>query len=268
MQPPPVADDDPDCTFGRCLCSWLRSCSSRVPPVGPGRDYERVPIGADDSAARPLRRVLGRSDDALEILDDVDYDAKGDSAQISAAAAATPSPDGRSLALCLFCLDFGVPSGKVESPLLLPELNADKRISLHPLPPLPPRPFMPIRPISAAGDLWAPGFLKHCGPTSLVMLRLDKESEQWVQVAAMEAQHCVINGYAVTNNNCSTAYAWKCGQLVTDYIPIRGRGVYVEEDDTIYLLCGSLVYAYKLCQDQDGCQYRMDQCTYSVASHR
>nr|TKW20966.1 hypothetical protein SEVIR_4G193300v2 [Setaria viridis] len=176
MQPPPVADDDPDCTFGRCLCSWLRSCSSRVPPVGPGRDYERVPIGADDSAARSWQsRVPPRME-------------------------------------------------------LLPELNADKRISLHPLPPLPPRPFMPIRPISAAGDLWAPGFLKHCGPTSL------------------------------TNNNCSTAYAWKCGQLVTDYIPIRGRGVYVEEDDTIYLLCGSLVYAYKLCQDQDGCQYRMDQC--------
>ncbi|CAL4916845.1 unnamed protein product [Urochloa decumbens] len=285
QQPPPpaaVADDDPDCTFARCICRWLRYCSPRIPPVGPGRDYDRVPLGADGRAAwllilgfrppssagtaspqrlRRLRvarsgRVLGRSDDALEILDGADYDAirGGKSAQISA-------DDG---------------GGRITSSRTLP--------------PLPPRPFMkPIRPISAAGDLWAPGFLNPIGPTSLVMLRLDKESERWVQVAAMDVTHCVIHGYAVVHDsillsleprhlfvvfNCTTcAWAavktqkdratveWRFGEFVCDdYIPIRGRGLYVEEDDAIYVLSKSMVYAYKLCRDQnddDQCRYRM-----------
>ncbi|OEL35482.1 hypothetical protein BAE44_0003498 [Dichanthelium oligosanthes] len=136
MQPPPVAGDDTGCTLGRCFCCWLRSCSSRIPPVGPGRDYDRVPLGADDRAAWSLLigflprssagtsllrlrrfrvarsgRVLGRSDDALDILDDVDYDARGVSAQIRTPAA-TPSANGRSLALCLFCQDFVSPVAK------------------------------------------------------------------------------------------------------------------------------------------------------------
>ncbi|CAN6178445.1 unnamed protein product [Urochloa humidicola] len=247
---PPVADDDPDCTFSRCICSWLEFCSPRIPPVGLGRDYDGVALGADGSAAwslllgfrppssagtkspRRLRRlrvarsgrVLGRSDDALEIPD-------GDALEI-------PDGDAR---------------GKS-------------------LPPLPPRPFMkPIRPISAAGDLWAPGFLKPIGPTSLVMLRLDKESERWVQVAAMDATHCVIHGYAVVHDaillsleprhlfvvfNCTTRawaavkietscpnFEWRFGQFVCDdYIPIHGTGMYVEEDDTIYVLSKSIVY--------------------------
>ncbi|KAF8650495.1 hypothetical protein HU200_063861 [Digitaria exilis] len=144
---------------------------------------------------------------------------------------------------------------------------------------------MPICPISAAGDLWAPGFVNYFGPTSLVMLRLDKESEQWLPVATMEAKHCVIHGYVVvrdtillslepqhlfvvfdcrncawtavkTNNNCST-YACTFGKYITDYVPIRRRGLYIEEDDTIYFLRDNVIYAYKLCKDQDQCQYRM-----------
>ncbi|KAF8650496.1 hypothetical protein HU200_063862 [Digitaria exilis] len=50
-------------------------------------------------------RVLGRSDDALEILDDIDYDAKGEITQFSSPAAKS-SADGRSLVLCFFCSDF------------------------------------------------------------------------------------------------------------------------------------------------------------------
>ncbi|CAN6207955.1 unnamed protein product [Urochloa humidicola] len=217
-EPPEVAGEDPSCTFGRCLCCWLRSCSSRIPPVAPGRDYHRVPLGADDKAAWSLLvgflppssarttsllrlrrfcvaqsgRILGRSDDALEILDDVDYDARGKSPQISPAAA-SPGANGCSLALCHFFLDFGVPGadgkvevpgadGKVEVPgpvELLLDLFADRRICLNSLPPLPPHFFMPFHPISASGDIWAPCFLNNCGSTrSLVMLRLDRESEQ------------------------------------------------------------------------------------------
>jgi hypothetical protein len=41
----------------------------------------------------------------------------------------------------------------------------------------------------------------------------------------------------------------------TRYTPIHGRGVYVEEDDTIYFLSGSFVCAYKLCHHQG--QYQM-----------
>ncbi|RLM54524.1 hypothetical protein C2845_PM10G18220 [Panicum miliaceum] len=132
LEPPEAAVEDSGCTFGRCFCCWVSRCSSRIPPVAPGRDYDRTPLGADHRAAWSLLigylspssagtslirlrrfrvarsgRVLGRSDDALEILNDVDYDAKGKLVQISAAAA-TPSADGRSLALCLFCLDFNV----------------------------------------------------------------------------------------------------------------------------------------------------------------
>ena len=43
----------------------------------------------------------------------------------------------------------------------------------------------------------------------------------------------------------------------SSYTPIHERGVYVEEDDTMYFLSGSAVYAYKLCKDQDQDQYRM-----------
>ncbi|CAN6170263.1 unnamed protein product [Urochloa humidicola] len=155
----------------------------------------------------------------------------------------------------------------------------------------------PIRPISAAGDLWAPGFLKPIGPTSLVMLRLDKESERWVQVAAMDATHCVIHGYAVVHDaillslepkhlfvvfNCTTCawaavktetscpnFEWRFGQFVCDD--------YMSTSPSMVLACtlkkttpstSSLrvlfIYAYKLCRDQnedDQCWYRMPRPT-------
>ena len=120
-EPPEAAGEGFGCTFGRCFCCWVRFRSLWIPPVAPGRDYDRTPLNAYHWAAwslligylppfsagtslirlrrfRVVRsgRVLGRSDDAIEILDDVDYGAKGESAQISAVAA-TPSADGVSL---------------------------------------------------------------------------------------------------------------------------------------------------------------------------
>ncbi|TVU11641.1 hypothetical protein EJB05_45238, partial [Eragrostis curvula] len=157
---------------------------------------------------------------------------------------------------------------------------ADRRITVSPLPDLHQEdPLMPTRPIAAAGQLWAPYFTERC-PSRLVMRRLDKESGRWVQAGAafhppqQETSDCALHGYAVVREtvillslqpphlfvafDCSTC-AWNV--VATDdtelYVTIDERGVYVEQDDTIYALCGSTVYAYKLCHDQEQNQYRM-----------
>lgn len=101
MEPEPgrleLSGEDPGCKFRRCICCWISSCSSRIPPVAPGRDYDRVPLDADGQGVWSLLigflppssprtsplclrrfsvaasgRVFGRSNDVLEILDDLD----------------------------------------------------------------------------------------------------------------------------------------------------------------------------------------------------
>jgi hypothetical protein len=118
------------------------------------------------------------------------------------------------------------------------------------------------------------------------MQRLDKDAARWVEVATTNLPSWpsapadrpigrVLHGYAVVGHiillslqpsaffftfDCSTC-AW--APVVTTkakkhrYIAIHERGVYsyVQEDDTIYFLSGTVVYAYKLCQYQGG--YRM-----------
>jgi len=245
-------------------------------------------------------RVLGRSGDALEIWDDVDYDyeAKDASSHISSVRA-TPGPDGRSL--CLFCreiwlddLDHIVSPRPLQLNLNLGAAADDRGITVSPLPGLPPelKPGMPTRPISAAGHLWAPylTLTKHYDPSRLGMLRLDKDDGLWVEVASIDltrredqgslAGRRVLQGYAVVGStillslrlsmqpshrffifDCSTntlaAVATTEDGRNSSYTPIHERGVYVEEDDTIYFLSGSDIYAYKLCKDQDQDQYRM-----------
>ncbi|KAL6631388.1 hypothetical protein ACP70R_028238 [Stipagrostis hirtigluma subsp. patula] len=312
MAPPPAAD--PTCAFNTlCFCRWRSFCSSRIPFVAPGRDYECMPAGADDSPAWSLLvgflsiadgntnslrlhrfrvarsgRVLGRSGDALEILDgDVDYEGKDAPSQTSAVAA-TPGPDGRST--CLFCRVVRLADLGGAAPLrplqLYPNLNAGGSITVSPLPALPPE-RRPIRPISAAGDLWAPYLAEVFGPTHLVMLRLDNDAGQWVEAAAIDLPHGrqepqgvmrggrILQGYAVVRRtillslqpshlffafDCS-ARAWAAVATAetkdTYYLPISDRGVYVEEDDAIYFLHGSLVSAYRLCQDHEQSQYRI-----------
>ncbi|CAD6343849.1 unnamed protein product [Miscanthus lutarioriparius] len=167
-------------------------------------------------------RVLGRSSDALEIWDDVDYDyeAKDASSHVSSARA-TPGPDGRSL--CLFCreiwlddLDHIVSARPLQLNLNLGAADDDRGITVSPLPGLPPelKPGMPTRPISAAGHLWAPylTITKHYDPSRLEMLRLrlDKDDGLWVEVASIDlprrkdqgslAGRRVLQGYAVVGS--------------------------------------------------------------------
>ncbi|KAL6657906.1 hypothetical protein ACP70R_005686 [Stipagrostis hirtigluma subsp. patula] len=301
-EPPPVADDDPGCTFVQCFCRWRRLCSSRIPQVVPGRDYERVPPAAVDRAAwsllidfaststgrsqlrlsrfrvAPSGRILGRSDDALEILDGgFGYEAKSVSALVMSAGAMTPIPDdGHSLSLGLF---FRIPGREPASPLAVElhlDLAAGGRITASPLPELQQGPLLPTRPISAAGHLWAPYFARQNDQCPGFTL-------PWVEVAAVDSPHwkqesyrCIIHGYAVVGDtillsthpshlffvfHCSTcAFA----EVITSetkkfyYFPILVRGLYVEQDDTIYFLRDSVVFAYKLCRDdQNQNEYRM-----------
>ncbi|KAK3128962.1 hypothetical protein QOZ80_6BG0469070 [Eleusine coracana subsp. coracana] len=166
--------------------------------------------------------------------------------------------------------------------------RSNKGIAMSRLPDLPAKVgLMPTCPISAAGELWAPYLTSFHGPSKFVMQRLDKDAGRWVEVAAVdvplppqstsfrEDSIPVIQGFAVVGHtillslypyhlfftfDCFTSWA----PVVTNnnekhnYMPIRKRGVYVEEDDIIYCLCGGcVVYAYKLiCIDKTG-QYRM-----------
>ncbi|CAL5052399.1 unnamed protein product [Urochloa decumbens] len=165
--------------------------------------------------------------------------------------------------------------------------------AVSPLPDLPPEleSFMPTRPIAAAGDLWAPYLTKHYGPSRLVMLRLDSDAGAWAEVAAADlpektrlSRGCllagrVLHGYAVVGGGTILLsllpslqpdhlfFAFDCATrtlaavatteaMKFRYTPIHGRGVYVEEDDTIYFLSGIFLRAYKLCRDHQG-EYRM-----------
>ncbi|CAN6164280.1 unnamed protein product [Urochloa humidicola] len=241
-------------------------------------------------------RVLDRSRGALEVLGDDYYKAKTPTAHIRAATATrSPDGRSLSLCFFCREVDFSNVD-KMVPPLPLQlhmDLGIDdddgRRITVSSLPALPSEvgPLMPICPISAAGDLWAPYLTEVYGPSSLVMQRFDKDAGKWVPAAAVEVKlqplgadmfqdtTSVLQGYVVVGDtillslwpsnlfytfNCSTcswaAVATTKTDWRTSYIPIHHRGVYVEEDDTIYFLYFGTLYAYKLCKDQG--QHRME----------
>nr|XP_034592325.1 uncharacterized protein LOC117854138 [Setaria viridis] len=200
-------------------------------------------------------------------------------------AMASPSPDGRSLFLFPIQIEDRLRPLQLHLRLYASD---NRKITASPLPAVPLGPIMRTRPIAAASDLWAPCFSDHVGPplsSTLTMKRLDKDAGRWVEVDAKNKPHVtspppgefvgrVLHGYVVIGHvillsmqpshvfftfDCSTC-TW--AEVVTTeteknrYIPIHERAVYVEEDDTIYFLSSAVVYAYKLCQDDQG-QYRM-----------
>ncbi|CAN6214260.1 unnamed protein product [Urochloa humidicola] len=290
MAPPRVATGR-SCRFhNQCPCSWFRRCSIRIPSVAPGRDYSCMPDGSDDTGAWSVLvgfismsgnnsifrlhrfhvarsgRVLGRSDDALELVDGIYYGAKQDALlpQIHSATA-TPGPDGRSV--CLFARQVAADYKVRLRPLQL-HLDLKRRINVSALPALPLGPTMWTRSISAAGNLWAPCFSDHVGPplsSELTMKRLHKDTGRWLDVAAKNQPQVrcppagsysghVLHGYAVIGHtilmsllpshvffifDCSTC-AWAAVATIetknNHYIPIHERAVYAEEDDTIYFL--------------------------------
>ncbi|CAL5052395.1 unnamed protein product [Urochloa decumbens] len=296
--------------FSRCFCRWHKPTSSPpTPRVSPGRDYASIPAdddGADGAAAaawsllvgvvskfdddsslrlQRLRvarswRVLGRSNDALEVLaeDVVDCTPSNTWPSIRAAAA-TRGPGGRSLSLSLFSRDFHLADfDKFEPPRSSP---CPRCLAYRWAPTCRPSP------ITAGGELWAPYLTKIHGPSRLVMLRLDRDDDagaggrrRWVEVADLHLPHGrkgayrssssqnpnpVFQGYAVVGHvillslyPCDIFFTFDCSTLTwaevtTDearrarYIPVQRRAVYVEEDDTIYSACAGHVYAYKLC---------------------
>ncbi|CAN6170270.1 unnamed protein product [Urochloa humidicola] len=302
-------DDGPACTFSYCFCRWLRRCSPEIPRVGCGVEYAFIPeenarssifcsvvVGVvskfdDDSSLRLHRfrvarsgRVLGQSDDALEILvDDVAYKPKNTWSRIRAAGA-TRSPDGRTLSLCLFSRELHLLDlKKAESPRpveLLMDLGAaddsGPRVTVSTLPRLPLGPLKPILPINAAGagDLWAPYLTELDGPSCLVMQRFDKDAGHWVEVADLDlpqSDNPGFLGFAVVGCTILLSltshlfFSFNCSTLVLKpvyidetrwghYVPMQKRCVFVEEDDTIYFLYDGSVYACNL--------FQMDQHHY------
>ncbi|CAL4916826.1 unnamed protein product [Urochloa decumbens] len=248
----------------------------------------------DDSSLRLHRfrvarsgHVLGRNGDALEVLaDDVDYKPKNTWSHVRASNA-TWSPDGRSLSLCLFSPEHhlsDLTKAQCPRPVQLHMDLADSDGTAR---------GSRACPISAAGELWAPHLAELDGPCSLVMRRLldnkDGLGGRWVEVAGLRLPHGregvswrdgnnvpAFQGFAVVGStillslfpyhlfftvDCST-HAWAPVAISKDqrtqYVPLQQSSVYVEEDDTIYSLCGGSMYAYKLCRDdQDRHRHRM-----------
>ncbi|XP_047056668.1 uncharacterized protein LOC124662933 [Lolium rigidum] len=198
--PPPVTDGS--CTLFRCFCCWRRRCSPRIPRVAPGRDYVCIPAGADDRPAwsllvgfradsglrlhrfrvAPSGRILGRSNDALEIFHHFDNDC----AAPTWGANATLSPDGRSL--CIFCSKrlVDAESKVVSAPVLELQLQDDKK-TITQLPTVLLGRLMDCSPVTAGGDIWAPYFhlIPH-SPCRLVMQRLDRGDGRWVVAGTIE----------------------------------------------------------------------------------
>ncbi|KAK3132185.1 hypothetical protein QOZ80_6AG0517070 [Eleusine coracana subsp. coracana] len=203
-------------------------------------------------------RVLGRSGDALEVIDDVDYESRDTSSHISGVTA-TPSPDD-DRSICIFSRDFNrvVPPRPLQ--LHLNNLNAhDTKISVSTMAGLSPEvisPVMPTRPISGAGDLWAPYITGGGEWNRLVMLQLDKDADRWVQPSHLFFTFdCSTGAWARV---VTTAHAKNAAH---NYVPIHERGLYVEEDDAIYFMGGGIVWAYRLCKDDQGRQNRLSPPT-------
>ncbi|KAL6864722.1 hypothetical protein ACP4OV_015873 [Aristida adscensionis] len=300
--PPPPATADPFCGFtSPCFCRWRSCCSPRIPIVAAGRDYECMPLGADDRPASSLvvgflstfagtnllrlhrfrvarsGRILGDSGDVLEILGDVECDEGKNAWLQSWRVTASSSPGGGGgHSICLFSRVIRLRNGVLPPrPLLLsPEIAGGGSIPLTPLPGFLPD-QCPNRPILAAGELWAP-YLKRKDEDvyCLVMLRLNHDADRWVEAGPeMPCHGSVVQGYAVLGctillylQPCPLFFTFDCSNcawaaVVTEagarYAPITGRAVYVEEDDTIYFICGIFVNAYKLCKDHDKQCYRM-----------
>ncbi|KAL6642772.1 hypothetical protein ACP70R_020953 [Stipagrostis hirtigluma subsp. patula] len=226
--PPAVEADDggQDCSLLRCFCCWRKYCSPRIPRVHQGREYIRIPAGADDD--RPMwsvlvgctsikvprhnlrvhrfhvaasGRVIGRNDDTLEPLLTVSPEDKAN-AYVSDAKAA-PAPDGRRLyAVCTSSpgvdgaiSEHGLPPGHGARRLRPPFRTFAMDPGTRGLSPLPPLPFSQgaYDAVSAQGKLWAPSVDDvgaTCCTLRLVMHRLDHDPRHhWVEAASVDITH-------------------------------------------------------------------------------
>ncbi|CAM0877748.1 unnamed protein product [Alopecurus aequalis] len=329
------------CTFRDCVCRWNRS---GTPRIAPGMDYVRIPDGADTDhrtawsllagvtdGASSLRlsrirvarsgRILGRSDDKLEVFRDIVL-AKPPEDYFDAGAAL--APDGRSL--CVLRTDNN------EQPQAL-QLSLQPDTEELPLPEI--EGTTPCMPISYDGHIWAlsattvddidcqvptdcPKVPTDCsedfpkvvdfpkvadcsdamewkqdiaapdyfGFFSVVTRRLLSEpgggGKRWeqvgdpftcplVQLGCAQWTGGFLQGCAVLPGHKLILVSFQqyglfltfapesgCWSPVrTDpkrsahYLPIHGRGIYVEQHDAVYLLCHNAIYAYKLNHQED-----------------
>ncbi|XP_037439351.1 uncharacterized protein LOC119307378 [Triticum dicoccoides] len=235
-------------------------------------------------------RILGRSDDALEAFHDIKT-RTGRRFDASAALA----PDGRSLCV-LRQEDDGAGKQPHALHLSLQQPQTDTSPEHLPFPPeIQAGRSRNCMPISAAGHIFALCPIVEYGvKLSLLMRPLHPLPEgggvgQWEQVGQHKHDKDkyrwlgggFLQGYAVlpgpiilvslkqdrgffTFAPCSGSRDWT--PVLTDetrpprdYIPIVGRGVYMEQDNAIYMLRGNTIYAYKLSyihQDQGDDQGR------------
>jgi hypothetical protein len=294
------------CRLCDCLCRWtyFRSCAYRR--VAPGIDYVRLPadaaaadhhlpawsllVGVADGASSSLRvsrlrvarsgRILGRSDDALDVFHDIAL-AKPPEYTFKAGAAPLAS-DGRALCVLHHALH--------QQPQAL-------QLTLHPQPQETPLPEIEgttadhCVPISAGGHVWAlsatPQDHGISTSLSLVMRRLVPESgsgTRWELVgspfASPRLHHPLppwtgrlLQGYAVIPDanlilvsflqyGLFLTFATDSGswsRVLTDtdetrsqrYLPIFGRAIYVEHHKAVYFLRDNIIYAYKLTYQKD-----------------
>ncbi|VAI88532.1 hypothetical protein VPH35_129845 [Triticum aestivum] len=303
MAAPAASDAASCCSLYRCICCWRRACSPRIPRVAPGRDYFCMPAGADDQPAWSLvvgcrslslsfsdsalrlhrfrvtrcGRVLGGSNDALEVLQDVRAEDKKAPAEKWClwTASATQCPDGHSL--CIFCEDFDPVNIRYSAPpqVLRLDVNAeDKLRKLSPMPRPPLEPHWRFLPISAAGQIWAAYVVEHQAyETFSVGMQLLDEDGQWELAGGtltISSKVVVpewwggrfLQGYVVLSDRAillsfrqaeffifschSLAWTQVITQHINTYIPIRGHGVYIKEDNTVYMLYNNDIYAYEL----------------------
>ncbi|CAM0878168.1 unnamed protein product [Alopecurus aequalis] len=286
------------CTVCDCVCSWSSYCSTRIPRVGPGRDYLHIPadavhapawsllVGVTDGAVLRLKRlrvarsgrILGRSDDKLDPFRNIKTPTEP---EFNASAAL--ASDGRSL--CVLCQAAG-------------EQPHARRLTLHPpthtegIPSELPLPEIEETsrcvPISAAGHIWAlyATVQHHIKSFSVNMLRLLPEG-RWEQVghtftspfiqnedsrwdgeflqghAVLPDANLILVSFKQSGLFCTFALDSGNWTLVLternprNYVPILGRGVYVEQEGAVYMLRDNTIYAYKVTYDQGTEQLRL-----------
>lgn len=268
-------------------------------PAGAGADHRpawSLLVGLKDGAVLRLKRlrvarsgrILGRSDDALEAFHDIKTPT-GRRFDASAALA----PDGRSL-----CVLRQEDDGAGEQPhalhLTLQQPQTDTSPEHLPLPEIQAGRSRNCMPISAAGHIWALCPIVEYGvKLSLLMRPLPGGGGQWEQVGQhkhdkdkypwLGLDGGFLQGYAVLPGPLILVSLKQDRAFFTfapgsrdwtpvltdetrpprDYVPILGRGVYMEQDNAIYMLRGNTIYAYKLSyihQDQgdDDDQGRLD----------
>ncbi|KAM0875609.1 hypothetical protein ACQ4PT_036716 [Festuca glaucescens] len=220
-------------------------------------------------------RILGRSDDALESFHDIDMPT-GCWFSTSAALA----PDGRSL--CVLHQAYNEKPRALQL-TLQPHTNTEEPATSIPL-----ELHLPeieaascSMPISAGHHLWALSAIEKDPNFSLLMRRL-VPGDGWQQVGHTITRPYVhdqfspwgswfLQGYAVlpdaalilvsfNQDGLFFTFAPDSGDWTLvpmdatrspDYVPILGRGVYIEQDKAVYMIRNNTIYAYNLTCYQD-----------------